>query len=56
MKAVEITPTRMLGATKATAAAAGGRNLGETPAGDRPPSPPRPPATITRDVRGFAAT
>jgi hypothetical protein len=50
VNAVEITPMRMLGATKATAAAAGVRNRGETPASDRLHSPPRAPAKITREV------
>jgi hypothetical protein len=56
VNAVEITPIAMLGATKATAATAGVRNLGETAASDRLHSPPRAPAKITRDVWVFAAT
>src|SRR5581483_595262 len=56
VNAVEITPMRMLGATKATAAIAGVRNRGEIAASDRLHSPPRAPAKITREVWVFAAT
>src|ERR1022692_3140715 len=56
VNAVETTPIRMLGATNATAAAAGVRNRGLTPASAWLHRPPRAPAKITRDVCVFAAT
>src|SRR6185437_4068145 len=46
VKAVEITPIAMLGATNATAAAAGVRNRGLTAASDLLHRPPRAPAKI----------
>src|ERR1700745_3561047 len=48
VNAVDITPMRMLGATKATAAAAGVRNPGQTPASDRLHRPPPAPAEKPR--------
>src|ERR1022692_4909703 len=56
VNAVETTPIRMLGATNATAAAAGVLNRGFTPASERLHRPPRAPAKMTRDVWVFAAT
>src|SRR6266566_3680651 len=56
VNAVDMTPIAMLGATNATAAAAGVRNRGLIPASDRLHSPPRAPAKITRDVWVLAAT
>ena len=56
VNAVETTPIRMLGATKATAAIAGVLNLGVIPASIRVHRPPRAPAKMTRDVCVFAAT
>src|SRR5712691_6013641 len=55
VNAVETTPIRMLGATNATAAAAGVLNRGLTPASAWLHSPPRAPATITRADCVFAA-
>ena len=46
----------MLGATNATAAAAGVRNLWLTPASVWLHNPPRAPAKITREVWVLAAT
>src|SRR2546430_14626014 len=54
--AVDTTPIRMLGATNATAAAAGVRKRGLTSASICGQSPPRAPAKITREVWVFAAT
>jgi hypothetical protein len=54
--AVETTPIAMLGATNATAASAGVRNLGAIPASAWLHSPPRAPAKMTRDVWVLAAT
>src|SRR6266581_7217209 len=56
VNAVETTPIAMLGATNATAAAAGVLNRELTPASAWLHSPPRAPAKITRDVCVFAAT
>src|SRR5215471_11937914 len=56
VKAVDTTPIRMLGATNATAAAAGVRNRWLTPARAWLHSPPRAPAKITREVWVLAAT
>src|SRR6266702_8682417 len=56
VNAVEITPIRMLGATNATAAAAGVLNRGLTAASALGSSPPRAPAKTTREVCVLAAT
>src|SRR5215472_6955525 len=56
VNAVEITPIRMLGATKATAATAGVLNRGLTLASALVSSPPRAPAKMTREVCVLAAT
>src|SRR5215470_3142700 len=56
VNAVEITPIRMLGATNATAAAAGVLNLGLTAASALGSSPPRALAKTTREVCVLAAT
>ena len=55
VKAVEMTPIAMLGATNAIAAAAGVRNRGLTSASALLQSPPRAPAKITREVWVLAA-
>src|SRR6266700_6193591 len=56
VNAVETTAIRMLGATNATAAAAGVPNRGLTPASALVSSPPRAPAKTTREVWVLAAT
>src|SRR5215475_11967569 len=56
VNAVDTTPIRMLGATNATAAAAGVLNRGLTEATALGSSPPRAPAKTTREVCVLAAT